>query len=205
MTKDWEQMFRISLNMKPVFVRPEILFEPDPIPVPLHGVNPRSIEGQEWWDEVRSKAYRNNNDCCWACGIHRSKAEFHQWLEAHEIYEVDYKKAQMTLKSVAALCHSCHNFIHLGRLKELLRAGKVDHKKYSAIFVHGNVVIRKYHLQKKHAKLRRRHRRNHKKSSLRHRWGDWHLLWKGKKHHSHHKGPNEWAEYYQSQNQGSDE
>lgn len=92
------------------------LLQQSNIPKPLHGLTPREIKGQAWWDRVRHTAYAKNDNCCWACGTHRDDALYHHWLEAHEIYSIDYVAGEAQLTGVAALCHACHNFIHSGRM-----------------------------------------------------------------------------------------
>ena len=120
---------RTSTKQEPKFIRPEILLHPN-VPKPLHHVNPRSILGKEWWDVQRQKAYKENNYCCWACGIHKSEAKYHQWLEGHEHYDINYETGCVKLKEIVALCHSCHNSIHTGRMQLLRKRKEISKEKH---------------------------------------------------------------------------
>jgi hypothetical protein len=119
---------------------PSILLHPT-IPLPLHGLNPRTMKGKSWWDGVRQIAYATNDFRCWACNVHKSKAKYHRWLEAHEAYKIDYLKGRMELDLIVALCHSCHNFIHKGRLSILQDSGKITEEKFLDIITHGVSVL----------------------------------------------------------------
>lgn len=96
-------------------MNPEILQHPN-IPKPLHGMAPRVLKGDDWWNETRQKAYASTNYHCYACGVHKSKAKKHQWLEAHEAWDINYQTGVCEVKSIVPLCHFCHNFIHSGKL-----------------------------------------------------------------------------------------
>jgi hypothetical protein len=112
------------------------------VPKPLHGLNPRSIMGKEQWDKLRQEVYASTNYHCAACGVHKSRAKKHQWLEAHETYEIDYPKGLATLTEIVPLCHFCHNFIHSGRLRALARKREVTAEHVRNVMRHGVAVLK---------------------------------------------------------------
>lgn len=120
---------------------PRLLTHPN-IPKPLHGVAPRTIFGQAWWDVERRKAYAAKGFHCWACGIHKLDTD-EKWLEAHESYAIDYANGRVTLKEIVALCHKCHNFIHSGRLFVMVAKKKVSKAKALAILRHGFELLKR--------------------------------------------------------------
>lgn len=121
--------------------RPELLLCPG-IPKPLHTVAPREILGRDWWDATREAAYKSTGYHCAACGVSKYAAREHQWLEGHEVYEVDWLLGRMEYKETVPLCWCCHNYIHLGRLEALLGKGQVGRKQYNIVVNHGNKVLR---------------------------------------------------------------
>jgi hypothetical protein len=123
------------------FKRPELIRAPQ-IPMPMSGVNPRTIMGQSWWDKKRKAAYAKNNFHCWACGVPSKSARYRPYLEAHERYDIDYLKGTLRLLEVVALCHACHNFIHIGRLNGKLLAGELGIEYAQGIVNHGYAVLR---------------------------------------------------------------
>jgi hypothetical protein len=137
--------FKVDFEqLGPKFTRPELIAELG-IPLPLSGVNPRTIMGKEWWDEKRRKAYKTNNWCCWACGVGTDETHKHR-LEAHECYDIDWKTGRMTFREIVALCNKCHSFIHRRRLQQLCyrRAGdasKAATKRYREVIRHGYALL----------------------------------------------------------------
>lgn len=85
----------------PEFADPGILTHPN-IPKPLHGVTPRTIKGSGWWNKVRRAAYAVHDDHCHACGEHKSKNP-RGWLEAHEVYSIDYARGRVLCRRRRAL------------------------------------------------------------------------------------------------------
>jgi len=136
-----ESVQRIKLSRKSGWQkRPEILLLPG-IPEPMFGVAPREILGAKWWNTTRQAAYRSTHYHCIACGVYKHNAKFRQWLEAHEVYEIDYLVGRMTYVEAVPLCHCCHNYIHRNRLGSLLEKGKVSQRKFTAIIQHGERVL----------------------------------------------------------------
>ena len=131
----------LPLKTDPIQTRPELLQHPR-LPMPLHGLNPRTLKGADWWDGVRRQAYAAHGQRCWACGVPAAEAIFSQRLEAHEAYRIDYKKQVAEMVEVVALCHACHNFIHNGRLLNLLGSGQIAPEMFVEILRHGFAVLR---------------------------------------------------------------
>lgn len=71
--------------------------------------NLRSLLPPGGWDIVRKKAYARAGGRCMICGAKTSR------LEAHEVWSYDEKNAVQKLEKVIAVCHACHEVIHIGR------------------------------------------------------------------------------------------
>lgn len=123
-----------------MILRPEILTHEN-IPKPLHGRNPRTILGQKWWNIVRKEAYAKNDFRCWACGEHKDDAPYRRYLEAHEFYKIDHETSTVEYVEPVALCHSCHNFIHSGRMFSLLQKGEMSDHKVRSILERGFEIL----------------------------------------------------------------
>jgi hypothetical protein len=125
---------------KPAWLNPSVLLQGN-IPKPMHGLAPRTILGQKWWDRERKLAYKASEFHCVACGVHKTNARYHKWLEGHEQYRIDYLIGRMEYIGAVSLCHFCHNGIHDGRLRMLLERGEIHHAKYAAIIQHRDKVL----------------------------------------------------------------
>ncbi len=71
--------------------------------------NLRSILSPTQWDFVRKDAYARANGRCMICGRVVKR------LEAHERWEYDEERCVQKLADVVALCHCCHEAVHIGR------------------------------------------------------------------------------------------
>ena len=175
----------VRIKPKPAWkTRPEILLCRN-IPNPLHGVAPREILGRVWWDKTRQKAYRSTNFCCIACGVWKHKARYRDWLEAHEVYEIDYLLGRMAYIETVPLCHLCHTYIHWGRLDALLEKGEVTHKKFRDVHNHGDRVLKEAGLQ-----------RLEPYNGPTVEWSEWRLVLNGKEYPPIHKTQKDWEKFY---------
>ena len=185
-----------------LILKPEILTHPH-IPKPLHGVAPRDIMGQEWWDNQRKGVYASSYFHCIACGVHRTQAKKHHWLEAHEFWKIDYSTGTCTIESIEPLCHYCHNFIHSGRLSMIMGKEKSE-KEVKDILEHGFKILSKNKLKcfpftldlgisldcKTYKVIPYSLPINHIE------WGDWKLIWNGKEYRSKFKSEKHHKNFY---------
>ena len=155
-------------KVKPLFRRLSLLHHTN-IPKPLHGLNPRTIMGKEWWDEKRKEAYNKNNRCCHACGAHSTSHP----LEAHEVYELIPSQGKAIFIEVVALCSECHKTIHLG-FTEIKYGLKVVKR----------LMERKWDLIEKEEGI--------PDAS----WKKWGLIFEGKFYKGKFKNYEEWESYY---------
>ena len=166
-----------------------------PLVKPLHGTAPRTIKGDEWWNTTRQEVYKKHNFHCVACGVHKSNAKIHQWLEAHEYYEVDYVNTKYTLKDISPLCHCCHAFIHYQRSTAMLNAGKMSSHTFDTIMKHGQSVLDEVGIDKSAIVLPEDHF-----PETNGRWKEWYFELDGIKHYSKFESYDEWNDFYTKQN-----
>jgi len=192
-----------------MFPNPKLLTHPQ-IPKPLHGTNPRSLLGKQWWDIQRAKAYIKHKDHCWACGVPKIEAPYHKWLEGHESYDINYKTGKVKLNEIVALCHSCHNFIHSGRLSILENQGKVSKDKLIQVLLHGWKLLEAANLKPFWAtanvyndRVNTLGKRYLKKlqveqnpGEVQQNWSKWHIEIKGKNYYGLFKCYEDWENYY---------
>jgi len=186
------------------FSDPIYLTHPN-IPKPLHGQNPRTILGQTWWDKKRQETYAKNNYCCWACGISKYNAKYHHWLEAHESYLIDYRQGEARLKEIVALCHSCHNFIHSGRMYMMYLKGELSKDKCLDILQHGFSILENAGLEpfmgtvmvwNEISEEQRSGGSDPDKNGWFADWNKWHLVIEGNRYYSKFRDIEDWADYY---------
>jgi hypothetical protein len=170
-----------------------------PLVKPLHGTAPRMIMGESWWNDTRQEVYKKNKFHCVACGVHKSNAKIHQWLEAHEYYEVDYVNTKYALKDIIPLCHCCHAFIHYQRSTAMLNAGKLSKKNFDIIMDHGKEVLSRIGVDKSEIILPEDHF-----PETNGKWGDWYFEFEGVKHYSKFENYDAWNEFYTNQNSKQD-
>jgi len=176
------------------FPDPSILLHPQ-IPKPLHLLNPRTILGQAWWDENRKKSYLKylgHEFCCHACSILKYDAKFVQWLECHEMYDIDYTTGRVEFVELVALCHSCHNFIHSGRLRALLDKREIGIARFEYIMARGSKLLELSGIvddrESKFEELRIQGKLC--------KWEDWHLIIDGVNYGQRFKSYMEWARHW---------
>ena len=83
------------------------------IPKPLHGVAPRVVLGNVWWNRARNVCYLAAQDTCEICG---AKPEEKRNRHAHELYKVNWRLGETEFIRPVCVCYNCHCLcIHTGR------------------------------------------------------------------------------------------
>ena len=103
------------------------------LPVELESIEVRNTITKDEWKQSCHDAYALNKFCCAACGVHSSEAAFKTHLECHEIYKMQPAQRVWQYVDNIALCHTCHNFIHLKQLRERYNSGKISKEKFNYI------------------------------------------------------------------------
>jgi hypothetical protein len=147
--------------------------------------------GSRWWNEQRQIAYRSTDFHCAACGVPKERA-VRGYLNAHEVYEIDYAKGRMSLKEIVPLCVNCHDFIHLGRLTMLSQKGEITQARYVFVIRHGEEVLRKVGLRKPTLAEQERLIANQKVAP----WSAWRLMLEGKEYGPKYKSQADWERHF---------
>lgn len=189
-------------NTSNIKLMPEILTQPN-IPKPIHGIAPRTIMGQTWWNKTRQAVYATTDYHCIACGVAKADARAHAWLEAHELWTIDYKKGTAEVKAIEPLCHYCHNFIHSGRLTAILGKEKSE-QEVKNILEHGFKVLSDNKLNCFPVTLELAEQigantfgvtaYDMPESTV--KWEDWKVLFEGKEYKSKFANYEEWEAHY---------
>lgn len=96
-----------------------ILCQPN-IPHALHGLAPRTIMGRTEWDLMRNECYEKCNRHCEICGAECPSGK----MDAHELYNLNYKQKTATFVRLIGLCKTCHGgVIHSGRAITMYKKG----------------------------------------------------------------------------------
>lgn len=119
------------------------------IPRPLHCCSPRTILGATTWNRMRRACYAQADNTCEICGEKQEKG----FVDAHELYDIDYKKGTSTFVRTICLCRKCHRYgIHSGRCVTLHKAGNPLMPKEALLEGAENVFRLMYEYNKKHPK-----------------------------------------------------
>lgn len=183
------------------FMKPEILTHPN-LPKPLHGLSPREIMGQAWWDITRRQVYASTDFHCVGCGTHKNNAKGPKWLEAHEYFTINYELGQAEITSIEPLCHYCHNFIHSGRLEMIMGKDKTK-AEVIEILNHGFAILERNNLKSFPYTVELAEKLGmdpdvevYEVPTSKVKWDAWRLLWNGKLYKPTTKNFEEWVKKY---------
>jgi hypothetical protein len=184
--------------------KPEILTHPN-IPKPLHGISPRTIMGDNWWNATRQEVYAKYDYHCIACGVHKFDGLGHKWLEAHEFWDINYKTGVCKIKSIEPLCHYCHNFIHSGRLQMIMGVEKTE-EEVKAILEHGLRILSEHKLKcfpstllfAQEMRCNTYKVKDYSIPNVNIPWNKWKLVWNGEEYYSKFSSFEEWRMFYKN-------
>ncbi len=116
-----------------------VLAEPV-LPLSLHGVNPRTLMGRAAWSRVKKQTQARAANHCEVCG----RFVAHQrgdWIETHEVYDIDHANLVFRLARFIGLCSTCHQYAHLARTGLLVNSGVIDQTDLDRVIAHGERLL----------------------------------------------------------------
>lgn len=184
------------------FAKPGLLLLPN-VPLPLHGVNPRTVLGAGWWNKTRKEAYASTDYHCEACGTAKQKLRGRKVLEAHEVYEIDYTAGKSVYVRATPLCPWCHKFIHDGRLLWLYETQQITAQHYASVLRHGQRVLATKGLERESLEERDRFVQQLREQGQLCPWADWRLVVDGREFPPKYKTADEQSRAYLSSRYGN--
>ena len=139
------------------------------LPKSLHGINPRTIMGQAKWNKLKKEKLAEADHHCMACGEFVPHVPGN-YLECHEVYQIDMDKKEFKLADIICLCKKCHDYIHMGRLQMLVKEGTVTPEYYNEVVKRGDTLLKVHNLKKQNLPFDEINN------------PDWYLLYEGKKY-----------------------
>lgn len=160
--------------------------------------------GKAGWDAKRQEVYASTDYHCAACGAHKSNAKKHRWLEAHEIFEIDYRAGTATLVEIVPLCHYCHAFIHLGLTRIRARKEEITAYEVQDTMQHGVDVLRQVDgpIFLGTAELCELVKVDYSDLNLMGAsramadWGKWRMIWNGERYKGKFRSLRDWPNHY---------
>lgn len=81
---------------------------------------PRTLISRTEWDEMRNECYENCGRRCEICGAECPPGK----MDAHELYDINYKRKTSKFVRLVGLCKTCHGgVIHSGRAITMYKKG----------------------------------------------------------------------------------
>ena len=154
---------------------------------------------------MRKEVYALTDNHCAACGVHKSQAACKQWMEAHEIYDINYNEGTATMTEIVPLCHFCHAFIHSGLLRIRARKKEISADHVRQVIRHGVGILKQSKGQKIFAgtavlaKLVSVSTVGLRTTSPPQRmadWPKWRMVWDGEEYRGAFKSFRQWHERY---------
>lgn len=110
------------------------------LPFSIYGVNPRKIMGEYRWKQIKKEKQELADHHCMCCGEYVEHVPG-DYLECHELYDIDLKKREFRLKDIVCICKKCHQFIHSGRTERLVGEGEITQEYFNEIMDRGNNLL----------------------------------------------------------------
>ena len=122
------------------------------LPKSIHGISPRKIMGDSEWNKIKKEKQKIADHHCMCCEEYVPHIPGN-YLECHEIYNINTEKKEFELQDIVCICKRCHEFIHLGRLQMLLKEGRISQEYYNDICNRGENLLKSNGLKRNNLPL----------------------------------------------------